>query len=95
MVNELEKAVNPEHYKGTKVETIDILEMFISQEASISPVQKYNLAQALKYIFRAGRKNDALEDLQKAENYLHRALTGEWLDPEFFVRKTNEKAENV
>lgn len=36
----------------------------------------------LKYLLRAGRK-DALDiELGKAENYLHHALTGEWLSEE-------------
>lgn len=42
--------------------------------------QAWDVGNALKYLLRAGRK-DALDiELGKAENYLHHALTGEWLD---------------
>ena len=40
-----------------------------------------NIGQVLKYILRVGVKHpDAWkEDMQKAENYLHRVTTGEWM----------------
>lgn len=42
--------------------------------------QAWDVGNALKYLLRAGRK-DALDiELGKAENYLHHALTGEWLE---------------
>lgn len=44
--------------------------------------QAWDVGNALKYLLRAGRK-DALDiELGKAENYLHHALTGEWLSEE-------------
>ena len=35
---------------------------------------------AVKHILRAGLKDDVDCELKKAENYLHRARTGEWLE---------------
>lgn len=34
----------------------------------------FNLGSALKYIWRAGRKGDAIEDLRKAEWYIRREI---------------------
>lgn len=34
----------------------------------------FNLGNAVKYIWRADLKNDALEDLRKAEWYIHREI---------------------
>ena len=80
-------AVDPNHYKGMKTETIAIIEDFIQQDSKLTPAQRYHCSQALKYIFRAGRKGDVNTDIRKAENYLHRALTGEWINPSFFHRE--------
>ena len=56
----------PSHYaEGRKYETIDVIEDW---ELS------YRLGNAVKYISRAGRKNDAVEDLKKAEWYLQREI---------------------
>ena len=75
---------DPEHYKAGNIETIDVLEDFVSIEnRKLTPRQKYDVSQALK----VGLKGPAEVDLQKAENYIHRALTGEWIDPEFLVVK--------
>lgn len=79
---------DPEHYKAGSIETIDVLEDFVSIEnRKLTPRQKYDVSQALKYLLRVGLKGPSEVDLQKAENYIHRALTGEWIDPEFLVVK--------
>lgn len=79
---------DPEHYKAGNIETIDVLEDFVSIEnRKLTSRQKYDVSQALKYLLRVGLKGPAEVDLQKAENYIHRALTGEWIDPEFLVIK--------
>ena len=40
----------------------------------------YNIGLAIKYLLRLGLKEGESweEDVAKAENYLHRARTGEW-----------------
>lgn len=58
-------AVNPQHYQGFTggAQPVDIAEHL-----------SFNLGNALKYISRAGRKGDAVEDLSKARWYIDREL---------------------
>lgn len=78
---------DPSHYKAGKTEVIDILEEVVSNpERRLTPKQRYNVAQALKYLLRCGLKGGVAlveVDLQKAENYIHRAMTGQWIDRSF------------
>lgn len=79
---EVQSAADPEHYKGLKslgVESIAIIEAFMEMTSQLTPAQKYLCATALKYILRVGRKDSVEIDLQKAENYIHRARTGKWI----------------
>lgn len=56
----------PAHYcEGRRYEPIDVIEDW---------ALGYRLGCALKYISRAGRKHDALEDLKKAAWYLSREI---------------------
>lgn len=56
---------HPEHYNRhpSGVECITIAEAF-----------NFNLGNAIKYIWRAGLKGDAITDLQKAANYIEREI---------------------
>jgi len=58
-------AVNPAHYRAhpSGVECIRITEHF-----------NFNLGNAIKYVWRAGLKGQALEDLKKARWYLDREI---------------------
>lgn len=57
---------------------VDVMERVESTEG-FGMSHAWDVGNALKYLLRAGRK-DALDiELGKAENYLHHALTGEWL----------------
>lgn len=60
-------AVNhPQHYGGdTTYEAIKVIEAWKLD---------FHLGNTVKYIARAGKKGDALEDLQKAEWYLRRKI---------------------
>lgn len=59
-------AVNhPAHYLRNGMEAIDVIEAF---------ELPYHLGNAVKYILRAGHKNDEVEDLRKAIWYLYRYL---------------------
>jgi len=60
---------HPAHYTFGKFEVIDVLEDFFPAD----PL----LWQVGKYIARAGRKGNALEDLEKAEWYLRRRIEKE------------------
>jgi hypothetical protein len=54
----------PTHYKQ-KVQPIDLIEAFDLN---------FNLGNVVKYVSRAGRKGEALEDLEKAFYYLKREM---------------------
>ncbi len=56
---------NPFHYTSGGIETIDFIE---AKELN------FNLGNAVKYISRAGKKNDAVEDLRKAIWYINREI---------------------
>lgn len=58
---------HPPHYGGedNPYEAIKVIEAW---------VLGFHLGNAVKYIARAGKKGDALEDLKKARWYLDRAI---------------------
>jgi len=57
--------INPDHYRShpSGIEAIQVTEHF-----------NFCLGNALKYIWRAGLKGDAVEDLEKAKWYLSREI---------------------
>lgn len=61
-------AINPQHYKGFTggAEPIDIAEHL-----------GFNLGNVVKYTSRAGRKDNRLQDLNKAMFYLKREIARE------------------
>lgn len=61
-----DKINHPEHYTSGGVETIDLIE---AKELN------FNLGNVVKYVSRCGRKENALEDLKKAQWYLNREIT--------------------
>jgi uncharacterized protein DUF3310 len=66
----VETDAGPDHYKGTGMQAIDVIEAFDLG---------FNLGNVCKYILRAGRKNGntRLQDLQKARDYLDREIRKE------------------
>jgi hypothetical protein len=66
----MKDAVNPDHYKVGGIETIDYLRAKLSPEEFAG----YCRGNALKYLSRAGHKDDAAQDLAKARWYLDRML---------------------
>lgn len=59
-------ATNPDHYKRNGMEAIDVIEAFGLD---------FYLGNVTKYVLRAGRKGEALEDLRKAYWYLGRKIS--------------------
>lgn len=60
---------HPPHYMTESgLEAIDVIKAFFREN--------YNLGQVFKYIARAGKKNDPIEDLKKARWYLDKEI--EW-----------------
>lgn len=59
----------------------DVMERVESAEG-FGMARAWDVGNALKCLLRAGRKGALDIEPGKAENYLHRALTGEWLSEE-------------
>lgn len=60
-----DKVNHPAHYKAGGIETIDFIE---------AKKLDYHLGNVVKYITRSDLKGNKLEDLQKAQWYLNRAI---------------------
>jgi hypothetical protein len=73
--------INPDHYKNhpSKVECIQITEHF-----------NFCRGNAIKYLWRAGEKGDAIEDLRKARWYVDREI--QRLE---FIRKDKFRSEEI
>ena len=56
---------HPAHYTAGGIETIDFIE---------AKQLNYHLGNVVKYVSRAGKKNELLEDLKKARWYLEREI---------------------
>lgn len=56
---------NPSHYQGNVLEVIDVIEDFHLN---------FSLGNAVKYILRANKKKNKIEDLQKAIWYIQREI---------------------
>lgn len=66
MIHEMNNAVShPPHYTDGKIEVIDYIE---DKEFN------YHLGNAIKYISRAGKKDDYVQDLEKAKWYINREI---------------------
>lgn len=92
------KSADGSYYDG-KFETIEYIEYVVDKivKNGVEPKRAYCIGQALKYLSsRLGAKadNPVELDLQKAENYIHRAWTGGWIDPDFLppIEKAKKKA---
>lgn len=69
-----------DHYSKMPIQSVDVQEQILSAESGLTPTQKHHICEAIAYQMRAGLKEgqDWRKDLEKAENYLHRARTGKW-----------------
>ena len=56
---------SPSHYKDGGIETIDFIE---------AKDLNYRLGNVVKYVSRAGKKDDVIQDLEKARWYLDREI---------------------
>lgn len=61
---------HPDHYTTGGIETIDYMEAKLSSEE----FRGYCRGSILKYVSRAGLKDDTLSDLRKAEWYIRRLI---------------------
>lgn len=62
---------HPAHYTNGKVECIDAIE---SATNDLKGYEAFLTGQVIKYVWRFKRKGKPLEDLQKAEWYLHKLM---------------------
>lgn len=70
---------HPSHYQGKRFESIDIIEDF---------ELGFHLGNAIKYILRAGKKGNKVQDLKKAIWYLERECRKvESGDPETYAQR--------
>lgn len=67
MIDEVE---SPEHYLTGSVECIEAIESFLGP----SGFRSFCLGQVMKYIWRAGKKDDYNTDIRKAQFYLNKSL---------------------
>lgn len=65
----------PSHYRSGEIETIKKIEAVVD---GLPARESYLLGNIIKYIDRAGKKDDAYQDMSKANNYAHRLVYGEW-----------------
>jgi hypothetical protein len=63
-------AINPEHYKVGGIEAID----YMRAKSSEAEFTGYLRLSALKYLSRAGHKDDALQDYKKAHWFISRLI---------------------
>ena len=61
---------HPAHYNSGSVECIDAIQSALTPEE----FRGHCRATAIKYLYRAGKKNDENEDVQKAIWYLNKFL---------------------
>ena len=62
-------------YTSGAVETIAKIEAVID---GLPAREAFLLGQVIRYVDRAGEKDDPATDLGKANNYAHRLVTGDW-----------------
>jgi hypothetical protein len=65
MASKKDMVNHPSHYTSTRFEVIDIIEEFGLD---------YHLGNVAKYLLRAGKKDDIVQDLSKARWYLDRKI---------------------
>ena len=79
--------INPDHYRDGEIECIDAMESCSTHDEFVG----YLRLNAMKYIWRMGRKTDDVgEEVEKSIWYLRKLLT--FLESERNVENTDEEA---
>lgn len=71
------------HYKQGGIETADKIEAvakLLGESGMVSGDQIADVAHHLKYFARAGLKDDYDKDIYKCADWLHRLITGQFLN---------------
>jgi hypothetical protein len=66
-------AINPDHYKVGGIEAIDYVKAKLSPEE----YRSYLRGNALKYLSRAGHKDDTTQDYKKAQWFIERLISAQ------------------
>lgn len=69
----MKDAINPDHYKVGGIEVIDYVKAKLSPEE----YRGYLRGNALKYLCRAGHKDDAAQDYKKAQWFIERLISAQ------------------
>lgn len=62
---------NPKHYTSGKIEALEIIE---DATKDLGGLEAFSIGSALKYLIRFDKKNDPIQDLQKAVFYIERVI---------------------
>ena len=62
---------NPKHYTSGNIEALDIIE---DATKDLDGLEAFSIGSALKYLIRFDKKNDPIQDLQKAVFYIERVI---------------------
>ena len=62
---------NPKHYTSGNIEALDIIE---DTTKDLDGLEAFSIGSALKYLIRFDKKNDPIQDLQKAVFYIERVI---------------------
>ena len=62
---------NPKHYTSGKIEALEIIE---DATKDLDGLEAFSIGSALKYLIRFDKKNDTIQDLQKAVFYIERVI---------------------
>jgi len=60
---------HPPHYTAYPIEVIRSIKIILESIPDITPFEAYCLGNEIKYSFRAGLKDDAQQDIEKAMQY--------------------------
>ena len=68
--------INPSHYQNATWQAIDVIEDVVEAVAIATgnPKAANNVGSSLKYLLRAGKKGDTMEEAMKAEWHIRRAI---------------------
>ena len=62
---------NPKHYTSGKIEALEIIE---DATKDLDGLEAFSIGSALKYLIRFDKKNDPIQDLQKAIFYIEKVI---------------------
>ncbi len=83
-MNDSDPVNSPSHYQGNGMEVIDVIKAFGMH-------REFCLGNAIKYILRAGKKDDELQDLKKARVYLDREIARMEMEQEPTINQETDK----